>query len=98
MRGIPRHQLGEGEYGPRQRHSTKQLVDERIRFEVRQRIARALRDAKFVTVEVSGGVVTLGGVVSSVESKFAVESLASACPGVRRVDTRVRTKRQVRDE
>lgn len=69
--------------------------DERVREDVCERLAmNPYIDVGEVTVEVSGGVVTLDGTVRERREKYVIEEIADAVFGVTEVDNRLRVQRQ----
>ena len=65
--------------------------DERIREDICEHLMASHHiDSSDVTVEVSGGKVTLEGTVPERRMKHAIEDMAGACPGVNDVDNLVR--------
>lgn len=65
--------------------------DERIREDLNERLTEADDlDASDITVEVSNGVATLGGVVEQRWMKHRAEDLAEGCTGVRDVRNQIR--------
>lgn len=65
--------------------------DERIREDLNERLTEADDlDASGITVEVSNGVATLGGVVEQRWMKHRAEDLADGCTGVRDVRNQIR--------
>ena len=70
-----------------------QRSDERMREEICDELMQTDHiDSSEVTVEVTGGKVTLDGSVPERWMKHAIEDLAAACPGVQEVDARIRIK------
>lgn len=68
-----------------------QRTDERIREDICERLmADPYFDVGDVSVEVHNGLVILDGSVSERTMRFALESVAAACMGVKDVDNRVR--------
>lgn len=68
--------------------------DEHVRDEVCERLPRSRRvDASAVSVEVSGGTVSLQGSVSERRMKHDTEVIIEHCFGVRDIDNRIRVNR-----
>ncbi|MCK7595246.1 BON domain-containing protein [Pseudomarimonas salicorniae] len=64
--------------------------DERIREDLCERLTEAADiDPSEVSIEVSGGRVTLSGEVEARWMRHQIENLADACPGVRDIDNRL---------
>lgn len=67
-----------------------QRTDARIREDICERLIREERiDAADVSVEVRDGVVVLEGSVPDRLMKYAIESVAERCPGVRDIENRL---------
>lgn len=83
---------GRGERSSASRSMPKnyQRSDERIRDDVCEQLSRSGYDIKDVSVEVSGGKVTLEGTVQDRYTKHAIEDCADDSMGVREVDNRIR--------
>ena len=83
-------ELGITRPGPKGYHRS----DERIREDVCERLWHDARlDVGEVSVNVSGGVVTLEGTVPERRMKHAIEDLAASCRGVKDVENRIRIDR-----
>jgi hypothetical protein len=68
-----------------------QRSDERLREDISERLFGAYHiDSSEVTLEVTGGKVTLEGLVPSRHMKHAIEDMVDACPGVVEIDNRIR--------
>jgi osmotically-inducible protein OsmY len=68
-----------------------QRSDERIKEDICERLMQGAHiDASEVSIEVSGGRVTLEGTVPDRRMKHAIEDMAGSCPGVNDVENRVR--------
>jgi hypothetical protein len=89
-------QGGTGRLGhwPRRGPKGYQRSDERIREDICERLIRSEHiDSSEVTIEVSGGNVTLEGTVPDRRMKHAIEDMAEATFGVNDVENRVRVAR-----
>jgi hypothetical protein len=65
--------------------------DERVREDISERLMQAYDvDSSEVTVQVSGGKVSLEGTVPTREMKHAIEDIADSAAGVKEVDNRIR--------
>ncbi len=71
-----------------------QRSDERVKEDICERLYHnASIDSSEVSVEVSGGKVSLEGTVPDRRMKHAIEDLIDQCPGVKDIDNRVRIQR-----
>jgi BON domain len=87
--GLLRRLFGTGPKG-------YQRSDERLREDISERLMQAGNlDSSEVTVNVSGGKVTLEGTVTDRYMKHAIEDLVDACPGVQDIDNRIRVDRSM---
>lgn len=66
--------------------------DERLREDLCEQLSHSGLDVSEVSVEVSGGKVTLEGNVENRRTKHAIEDMAADCMGVQEVDNRVRVE------
>jgi hypothetical protein len=90
-------QGGTGRLGhwPRRGPKGYQRSDERIREEICESLIRSEHiDSSEVTIEVSGGKVTVEGTVPERRMKHAIEDMAEATFGVNDVENRVRVARR----
>jgi hypothetical protein len=67
--------------------------DVRIREDICEHLGRSGLDVSDVSVEVSGGKVTLEGTVKDRYAKHAIEDCADDCMGVQEVDNRIRVQK-----
>ena len=89
VRNYERQARGYRGVGP----SNYSRSDERIREDLNERLTEADDlDASGITVEVSNGVATLGGVVAQRWMKHRAEDLADSCTGVRDVRNQLRVE------
>jgi len=89
VRNYERQARGYRGVGP----SNYSRSDERIREDLNERLTEADDlDASGITVEVSNGVATLGGVVAERWMKHRAEDIADSCTGVRDVRNQVRVE------
>jgi hypothetical protein len=71
-----------------------QRSDERVKEDVSERLRDDPRiDASEITIDVTGGRVSLSGEVDSRRTKHQVEDLVDACRGVQEIDNRLRIRR-----
>ena len=71
-----------------------QRSDERIKDDVSERLYHHRGvDCSDVSVEVSGGKVTLEGTVPERRMKHAIEDMVDQCPGVKDIENRIRVQR-----
>ncbi|RPH45463.1 MAG: BON domain-containing protein [Burkholderiales bacterium] len=80
--------------GPPHETGDPQAADAAFQDDIRARLAREPDlDAGDVSVTVEDGTVTLVGTVADRPTKHAIESLVDRCPGVRRIDNRIKVMR-----
>lgn len=102
-RGAGRYDMGSGRQtspnwgrSDMQRRMPKnyQRTDERIHEDVCEQLSRSGLDVSEVSVNVSGGHVTLEGTVPARHIKHAIENCVDDCSGVQDIDNRIRVQRE----